>query len=63
MVVLYRLGANPEYMLPLREEAAAVIAEEGWTKASVQKLRRVDSFLRESLRLNGIDGRKSSLSG
>lgn len=43
-------------MQPLREEVEQVIEEEGWTKAAMQRLRKVDSFLREALRLNGIDG-------
>ncbi|KAI0080654.1 cytochrome P450 [Panus rudis PR-1116 ss-1] len=53
---IYHLAANPEYMIPLREEVEAVINEEGWTKAAMQKLRKVDSFLRESQRMNGISG-------
>ncbi|KAJ3488342.1 hypothetical protein NLI96_g2932 [Meripilus lineatus] len=52
---LYHLAANPEYMKPLRDEAEAVIKEEGWTKAGMRKLRRLDSFMKESLRLNGIN--------
>src|SRR5260370_6410595 len=35
--VLYRLLANPEYIKPLREEVDAVIREEGWTKAGIDK--------------------------
>ena len=38
----------------MREEVDRIIAAEGWTKASMQKMRRVDSFLRESQRYNGI---------
>ena len=38
----------------MREEVERVTATEGWTKASMQKLRKVDSFLRESQRYNGI---------
>ncbi|KAI0071573.1 cytochrome P450 [Panus rudis PR-1116 ss-1] len=53
---IYHLAANPDYMQPLREEVEAVIKEEGWTKAAMQKLRKVDSFLRESQRMNGING-------
>ncbi|KAI0071569.1 cytochrome P450 [Panus rudis PR-1116 ss-1] len=53
---IYHLAANPEYMKPLREEVEAVIREEGWTKAAMQKLRKLDSFMRESQRMNGING-------
>ena len=59
---LYHLAANPGFMDPLREEVDYVIAREGWTKASIQKLKKTDSFIRESLRLNGLDSRKFALS-
>ena len=59
---LYHLAANPGFMSPLREEVDYVIAREGWTKASIQKLKKTDSFIRESLRLNGLDSRKFALS-
>ena len=49
-------------MEPLREEVDYVIAREGWTKTSIQKLKKTDSFIRESLRLNGLDSRKFVLS-
>ena len=52
--VLYRLLENPEYIEPLREEVDAVIAEEGWTKAGIDKMHKIDSFLRETQRLGGI---------
>jgi len=51
---LYRLLANPEYLEPLREEVDAVIREEGWTKAGMDKMHMIDSFLRETQRLDGI---------
>jgi len=54
MQVLYRLLANPEHLEPLREEVNAVIKEEGWTKAGVDKMYKIDSFLRETLRLDGL---------
>ncbi|KAI8989894.1 cytochrome P450 [Trametes punicea] len=48
---LYNLAAYPEYQQPLREEVESIIAEEGWTKTSIGKMRKVDSFLKESMRL------------
>ena len=54
MQVLYRLLANPEYIGPLREEVDAVITEEGWTKAGMDKMHKIDSFLRESQRIDGF---------
>jgi Cytochrome P450 len=52
--VLYRLLANPEYLEPLREEVDAAIREEGWTKAGIDKMYKLDSFLRETQRLDGF---------
>ncbi|KIL60300.1 hypothetical protein M378DRAFT_168328 [Amanita muscaria Koide BX008] len=49
--VMYELATRPEYVQPLREEIEAVISEEGWSKESVRKLRKLDSFIKESLRL------------
>ena len=41
---------NPEIVGPLREEIITVISENGWTKPTLQKLRLMDSFLKESQR-------------
>jgi cytochrome P450 len=38
----------------LREEVETVIREDGWTKAGVLKLRKLDSFIKESMRLNPL---------
>ncbi len=51
---LLDLAAYPQYIRPLREEVEAVIAVEGWTKAALGKMWKVDSFLKESQRYNGI---------
>ncbi|KAI0277140.1 cytochrome P450 [Russula aff. rugulosa BPL654] len=51
---LYRLLANPENIEPLRQEVDAVIREEGWTKAGVDKMHKIDSFLRETQRVDGV---------
>jgi hypothetical protein len=51
---LYRLLANPEYIEPLRQEVEAVVAEESWTKAGMDKMYKIDSFLRETQRLDGV---------
>jgi cytochrome P450 len=51
---LYRLLRHPEYLEPLREEVDAVIREEGWTKAGMDKMYKIDSFLRETQRLDSF---------
>jgi cytochrome P450 len=50
--VLCRLVSNPEYLEALRQEADAVLAEEGWTKAGIDKMRKLDSFVRETQRMD-----------
>ncbi|TFB00206.1 Ent-kaurene oxidase [Trichoderma ghanense] len=53
---LYDLLAHPEYLEPIREEIRAVVAEAGpwmtWSKPQFSRLRRLDSFMRESQRFN-----------
>ena len=51
---MYRLLANPEYIEPLRREVEAAVAEEGWTKAGLDKMYKIDSFIRETQRLDGL---------
>ena len=52
--VLYRLLSNPEYVEPLRHEVETVVAEEGWTKAAMDKMHKIDSFVRECMRTHSI---------
>ena len=61
MQVLYRLLANPEYIEPLRQEVEAVVAEEGWTKAGMDKMYKIDSFIRETQRIDVLATRQSAL--
>ncbi|KAM6503705.1 Cytochrome P450 [Amanita muscaria] len=51
---MYELATRPEYVKPLRDEIEAVTKEEGWSKDSIRKLRKVDSFIKESLRLSNF---------
>ncbi|KAK7468967.1 hypothetical protein VKT23_003466 [Stygiomarasmius scandens] len=51
---LLYLAAHPEYAAVLRAEVENVLDHEGWSKEGMQKMVRVDSFLRESARLNAI---------
>ncbi|KAI9441481.1 cytochrome P450 [Lactarius indigo] len=52
--VLYHVLSKPEYIEPLRHEVETVVAEEGWTKAGMDKMHKIDSFIRESQRVDGI---------
>ncbi|GME35460.1 cytochrome p450 monooxygenase [Neofusicoccum parvum] len=50
---LYDLCAYPECFEPLRDEAIRVLSEdEGWKKTTLTKMRNLDSFLKESQRIN-----------
>ena len=51
---LFYLAANPQYIQPLREEVESVIGEEGWSKAALGKMRKIDSFIKECQRLEGV---------
>ncbi|KAI6101683.1 cytochrome P450 [Pisolithus croceorrhizus] len=51
---LYNLAAHPQYIHPLREEVEAVVRQHGWTKKAIALMRKVDSFLAETLRLEGV---------
>jgi hypothetical protein len=50
---LYYLLSNPEYIEPLRHEVETAVSEEGWTKAGMDKMIKIDSFFRECLRISG----------
>lgn len=52
------LAANREYIYLLRQEIQRVEKENPGAELSVDKLRIMDSFLREASRLNPLDGRK-----
>ena len=49
----YYLLSKPEYIEPLRHEVDTAVAKEGWTKAGMDKMFKIDSFLRESQRISG----------
>ncbi|KAF9236826.1 cytochrome P450 [Melanogaster broomeanus] len=51
---LCNLAANPQYIQPLREEVESIIATEGWSKAALNNMRKIDSFLKETQRMEGI---------
>ncbi|KAF2183915.1 cytochrome P450 [Zopfia rhizophila CBS 207.26] len=54
--VLYDIAERPEYVQILRDEIEEVIKEDGhflqWDKNSFYKLKKLDSFMRESQRMN-----------
>lgn len=42
----------------MREEVEAIVAQEGWSKTALRKMRLIDSFLKENQRLKGISAGK-----
>lgn len=53
--VIFNLATYPEYIPILKEEIDTVLEESGgvWTLDSMSKLKKMDSFMKESLRYNG----------
>lgn len=51
---LFDLAARPEYIKPLREEMEAVIRDHGCTKDAMGRMRKTDSFFKESSRMAGV---------
>jgi cytochrome P450 len=53
MNVMYDLAAYPEYVDALREELAQALEEDqGWKSTTPSKLKRMDSVIKESQRMN-----------
>ena len=55
---LFHLAALPEYIAPLRAEVEEVIEREGWSKEGLDQMHKVDSFIKESQRMNPIGNRQ-----
>jgi len=51
--ILFDLATYTSYIEPLREEISVIVEAEGWNKVSMEKMRKLDSFMKESHRLNG----------
>ncbi|KAF8220171.1 cytochrome P450 [Tricholoma matsutake] len=51
---LYYLAANPEYSQVMRDEIKQVVDNVGWNHAAVKQMTTVDSFIKESQRLNSL---------
>jgi len=44
--------ARSEFMTPLRDEIESTVHELGWSLSSINRLKRLDSFMKELQRLN-----------
>ncbi|KAG5654675.1 hypothetical protein H0H81_009924 [Sphagnurus paluster] len=50
---LFDLAVRPSYIEALRDEVESVIRDDGLTKLSLHKMRKLDSFIKESQRFGG----------
>lgn len=48
---LINLAENPQCIQPIRDEIVEVLRADGWQKASLYKLKKLDSAIKESQRL------------
>jgi cytochrome P450 len=46
-----KLAQYPEYAEEVRVEVEGIHRQDGWSKSGVDKMQRVDSFLKETMRL------------
>ena len=49
---MYDLAIHPEYVAPLREEIEGFVLTDGWKKQTLMKMWKLDSFIKESLRIH-----------
>ena len=45
MQVFYYLAIYPEYLQALREEIEKAVDSDGWTKAGLDKMHKINSFI------------------
>ncbi|KAF6744036.1 cytochrome P450 [Ephemerocybe angulata] len=53
--VLFHLAAYQEYIEPLRSEVDSVISTYGWSKESMVRLHKLDSYMKEVGRMRGVN--------
>ncbi|KAJ8519804.1 hypothetical protein ONZ45_g3285 [Pleurotus djamor] len=51
---LYHIASKPEYVQPLRQEMDEVVGKQGWCKASIDEMVKLDSFMQECQRYSPI---------
>ncbi|KAF8913038.1 cytochrome P450 [Gymnopilus junonius] len=52
--VLYHLASNPQYVSPMRMEIESLVRQGGWSKESIDRMHKVDSFVKESMKLKCV---------
>jgi cytochrome P450 len=51
-------SSRPKYVMPLREEIEETIGRLGWTKDAIGQMPRLDSFMKESMRMSPLGARE-----
>jgi hypothetical protein len=51
---LFWMLATPDCIQPIRAEVQAIVSSEGFSRGALSKMHKLDSFIRESARLNGV---------
>jgi hypothetical protein len=50
--------SRPKYITPLREEIEEAVAQLGWTKGAMGQMPRLESFMKECLRMSPVGARE-----
>ncbi|RDB27706.1 Ent-kaurene oxidase [Hypsizygus marmoreus] len=58
---LFYLAEHPEYVKPMRDEIEEIIDREGWTHSGMGRMVKLDSFIKESQRLNPLSSITTSI--
>ena len=61
MQTILDLAAHPEIIEPLRKEIEEVLAEHGWGKTTLQKMKLLDSVMKETQRVKPVSGGNFSI--
>ncbi|KIM22630.1 hypothetical protein M408DRAFT_28548 [Serendipita vermifera MAFF 305830] len=56
---LYWLLARPKYIAPLREEIEETVGRLGWTKDAIGQMPKLESFMKECMRMTPLGARMS----
>jgi len=58
--VIFNLATYSSYIEPLRGEISTIVEAEGWSRKSIEKMRKLDSFFKESHRVHGSPASEAS---
>ncbi|PPQ64529.1 hypothetical protein CVT26_002068 [Gymnopilus dilepis] len=53
-VLCHLAATSSKYASPMRQEIESLVRQDGWSKESIERMHRVDSFIKESMRLESV---------